>query len=86
MKTAIISLEPAKCSMMKFFVKVSDGSTWFEEYNSSDWMRLEVPGTSYTQFEEPQSWNKVYIESFEYNLLTLSSIRKPKRITLLGSN
>ena len=29
MKTAIVNLDPAKCNMMKFFVKVSDGSTWF---------------------------------------------------------
>lgn len=71
---------------MKLFSKVTDGSTFFEEYNSSDWPRIEVPGTSYCRFEEPLPWNKVYIESFDHTLLTLNSIRKPKRITILGSN
>jgi hypothetical protein len=47
----IASLDPSKCNMMKYFTKLSDGSLWFEEYNLSDWMKLEVPGITYNKFE-----------------------------------
>lgn len=85
-KAYIAALDPSKSSILKYFSKLSDGSYWFEDYNCSDWARLEVPGTSYCQFEEPHPWSKVYIESFDSSLLTLTSIRRPKRVTLLGSN
>jgi hypothetical protein len=49
-KALMASLDPNKANMMKYFTKLSDGSHWFEEYNCSDWSRLEVPGTSYNQF------------------------------------
>lgn len=49
---------------MKEFVKISDASLFFEEYNSNDWNRIEIPGTSYRKFEEPKPWKKLYIESF----------------------
>ena len=39
---------------MKTFVKTSDGSTFFEEYNSNDWNRIEIPGTAYRTLEEPK--------------------------------
>ena len=55
------SLDPSKCNTMKYFTKLSDGSLWFEEYNMSDWMKLEVPGILYNKFEQPLPWNKVYI-------------------------
>jgi hypothetical protein len=51
MRTLMAGLDPNKSNMMKYFTKLSDGSHWFEDYNCSDWTRLEVPGTSYTQFE-----------------------------------
>ena len=79
------SLDPSKCNM-RYFTKLSDGSLWFEEYNMSDWMKLEVPGIIYNKFEQPLPWNKVYIESFDSSILTLQSIRRPKRISILGSN
>lgn len=82
----ILGLDPSKCNMMKYFTKLSDGSLWFEEYNMSDWTKLEVPGITYNQFEQPLPWHKVFIESFDSNILTLTSIRKPKRISFLGSN
>lgn len=85
-KTAIASLDPSKCNMMKYFTKLAEGSLWFEEYNMSDWMKLEVPGITYSRFEQPLPWNKVFIDSFDNNILTLTSIRKPKRISILGSN
>jgi hypothetical protein len=68
------------------FTKISDGSMFFENYNSSDWNRIEVPATIYCKFEEPLSWNRIFIESFDLSILTLKSQRKPKRITLYGSN
>ncbi len=72
--------------MMKYFTKLAEGSLWFEEYNMSDWMKLEVPGITYSRFGQPLPWNKVFIDSFDNNILTLTSIRKPKRISILGSN
>ena len=42
---------------MKTFVKTSDGSTFFEEYNSNDWNRIEIPGTAYRTLEEPKIWS-----------------------------
>ena len=80
------TLDPSKCNMMRYFTKLGDGSLWFEEYNMSDWVKLEVPGTIYNKFEPPLPWNKVLIESFDSNILTLQSIRRPKRISVLGSN
>lgn len=51
MTSLVPSLDPNKqANMMKYFNKLSDGSHWFEDYNCSDWTRIEVPGTSYTQF------------------------------------
>lgn len=49
-KAYIAALDPSKASILKYFSKLSDGSYWFEDYNCSDWARLEVPGTSYCQF------------------------------------
>lgn len=47
----IANLDPNKSqNQMKYFTKLSDGSLWFEEYNCSDWVRLEVPGTSNNRF------------------------------------
>ena len=71
---------------MKKFVKTSDGSTFFEEYNSNDWNRIEIPGTAYRTLEEPKIWRKVYIDSFDYSLLTLQSKQRPRRITVYGSD
>lgn len=71
---------------MRNFVKVTDGSTFFEQYNSNDWNRIEIPGTSYRTFEEPKPWQKIYIDSFDYSLLTLASKQRPRRITVFGSD
>lgn len=60
-RNTIASLDPSKCNMMKYFTKLSDGSLWFEEYNMSDWLKLEVPGITYNQLEQPLPWNKVFI-------------------------
>ena len=35
---------------IKTFDKVSQGSLFFSQYNSNDWNRIEVPGTSYRKF------------------------------------
>ena len=49
-RRVIAGLDPSKCNMMRYFTKLSDGSLWFEEYNMSDWVKLEVPGTIYNKF------------------------------------
>lgn len=35
---------------MRDFNKISDGSLFFEDYNSNDWNRIEVPATIYCKF------------------------------------
>ncbi len=35
---------------MRDFNKISDGSLFFEDYNSNDWNRIEVPATIYSKF------------------------------------
>lgn len=46
---------------------------------------IEIPG-QYEDDSEPFVDNHVKIASFRKNVLTLGSIRKPKRLTLNGSN
>lgn len=36
--------------------------------------------------EEPLKEMKVFIESFDQSILTLGSLRKPKRLTMFGNN
>ena len=64
-KTIMPYLDPTKKKevslKMREFGKISDGSVFFEEYNSKDWNRIEIPGTSYRTFEQPKPWKKVYI-------------------------
>jgi hypothetical protein len=56
-KTILTNIDPSNrenganlASVMRDFVKVSDGSLFYEEYNSNDWTRIEIPGTSYRKF------------------------------------
>ena len=53
----------------------------YSEYKSS----IEIPG-QYEDDSEPFVDNHIKIASFRKNVLTLGSIRKPKRLTLNGSN
>lgn len=46
---------------------------------------IEIPG-QYEDDQEPFVENHVKITGFKKNVLTLGSIRKPKRLTINGSN
>jgi hypothetical protein len=59
--TKLDTSKPELAQSMRYFSKLSDGSTFFEDYNSNDSNRIEVPGTSYCRFEEPHVWNRIYI-------------------------
>ena len=69
-------------------MKLADFSVWLAEYNSNDRStdeHIEIPG-QYTGVSEPVPSTHVTITNFDQLLLVLNSIRKPKKLTIHGSN
>ena len=70
--------------------RLADYSDWLAEYDCSNFYDpreyLEVPGQYEGLAEEPLRERHVKIASVSARLLVLASIRRPKRITVHGSN
>jgi DNA-dependent protein kinase catalytic subunit len=69
--------------------KLSTFSEWLSEFDSNNFYDhkeyIEIPG-QYDDDEEPYVDKNVKIASFNKSVLILGSIRRPKRITVHGSN
>lgn len=67
--------------------KLSDYSEWLaDQYRYFEYKEyIEIPG-QYEDDIEPYVENHVKIAGFKKNILSLSSIRKPKKLTINGSN
>lgn len=69
--------------------KLSSFSEWLNEYDCNNFYDgkeyIEIPG-QYEGDEEPFVEKHVKIASFNKSILILGSIRRPKRITIHGSN
>jgi len=67
--------------------KLSDYSEWlaynYSYFEYKDY--IEIPG-QYENDQEPLVDNHIKIAGFQKNVLTLASIRKPKKLTINGSN
>ena len=66
--------------------KLSNFSLFFELYGASDIPRFGLMTEQYKLGEEPIKEMKVFIESFDQSILTLVSLRKPKRLTMFANN
>lgn len=66
--------------------KVSEFSTWLSRFDSSDQnVHIEIPG-QYGGFRKPQPELHVKVASFDPRILIMSSIRRPKRLTVRGDD
>ncbi|KAJ3391638.1 hypothetical protein HDU84_005588 [Entophlyctis sp. JEL0112] len=67
---------------------VKSFSTWLDQYqigNFDDSELLEVPG-QYTGLREPYPADHVKIANFDPNVLVMSSMRRPKKIVMIGTD
>ncbi|KAJ3024385.1 UNVERIFIED_CONTAM: hypothetical protein HDU68_008221 [Siphonaria sp. JEL0065] len=63
-------------------------SVWLDEYqiaNLDASLYLEVPG-QYTGESEPKPAEHVYISNFDPSVLVMSSMRRPKKVVMIGSD
>ncbi|KAJ1565616.1 hypothetical protein HK096_001352, partial [Nowakowskiella sp. JEL0078] len=61
-------------------------SPWLAEYQSrNEEMLIEIPG-QYGGSSRPNPMNHAYIASFHPQILIMSSIRRPKRLTVIGTD
>ncbi|KAI8820570.1 uncharacterized protein EV422DRAFT_578857 [Fimicolochytrium jonesii] len=61
-------------------------SPWLAAFNAKDFEEdLEIPG-QYTESKKPIPENLVTISSFQSEVLVMASIRRPKRLTIVGSD
>ncbi|KAJ3157367.1 hypothetical protein HDU89_002781 [Geranomyces variabilis] len=61
-------------------------SPWLARFNARDHMEdLEMPG-QYTGVEKPRPDEHVKISSFHSEVLVMGSMRRPKRLTIVGSD
>lgn len=70
------------------YMKLSEFSEWLHSYEQSDQNGadfIEIPG-QYSGLVKPQPELHVRISSFEPALLVMSSLRKPKRLKIHGSD
>ncbi|KAJ3184182.1 hypothetical protein HDU87_005028 [Geranomyces variabilis] len=61
-------------------------SPWLARFNARDHMEdLEMPG-QYTGVEKPRPDEHIKISSFHSEVLVMGSMRRPKRLTIIGSD
>lgn len=71
---------------------LSKYSEWMDQYNCGEFYQnrifIEIPGQSESQKfnQEPQTQKNIKIASFKKMCLVLGSMRRPKKITIHGSN
>ncbi|XP_034245330.1 DNA-dependent protein kinase catalytic subunit-like [Thrips palmi] len=66
--------------------KLKDFSRWLAEFSSSKMnVSIEIPG-QYTGDQKPTPERHVMISRFEENVQVMQSLRKPVKLTIIGSN
>eukprot|EP01122_Echinamoeba_exundans_P009334 TRINITY_DN3272_c0_g4_i1.p1 TRINITY_DN3272_c0_g4~~TRINITY_DN3272_c0_g4_i1.p1 ORF type:complete len:1129 (-),score=263.25 TRINITY_DN3272_c0_g4_i1:1424-4744(-) len=66
--------------------KLSEYSMWLQRYDASEHpVQIEIPG-QYGGFRKPQPELHVKISSFDSSILVMSSMRRPKRLTVRGDD
>jgi len=68
--------------------KLSAFSTWLSNYDANNYLyeaKIELPG-QYSGNSEPFVPSHITISNFGQNVLVLGSLRRPKRLTMHGSN
>ncbi|TPX36936.1 hypothetical protein SmJEL517_g00919 [Synchytrium microbalum] len=76
-----------KNSEYAFSKRLADYSKWMANYPGSDnsSVKLEIPG-QYDTNRRPYPWNHSFIQSFKPEVSVMSSLRKPKRLDMIGSD
>jgi len=83
-------VNPMISSLGQGYEKLATFSEWLDQLDCNDFYNffqyIEIPGQYEGLFSEPRVEKNVKIASVKKQLLILASIRRPKRITVHGSN